>query len=543
MTKLFLIHDDARSALERGVNKLATIVKGTLGPKGRNVIIDRPFQVPMVSTDGVFIAEEVQLEDPFENMGAQLVKEVASHTNDVAGDGTTTATVLAQALVNEGLQRVRDNSNPVVLKRGMERTVNQVVEILKSSSKSVDGYAAIHQIASLAAKDERIGTIIAEAFERVGHDATIVVEESNQLETTFQVIEGMQFERGFVSLNMVTDPNKMEAVLNDPFLLITEDKIISEKDIIPVLSQIENSSILVIADDVSPSVLGALYRYQEDNQCSIVIVRAPEYGIHRKLVLEDIAILTGGQVISSSTGRRVESATRADLGRARQIRVDKDSTTIIDGKGDRSLVSGRRNQILHQLSNTFQEFERDKLQQRLSKLSGGIAVVLAGGTTKVERRERQLRIEDALNAAQSAMKEGMIAGGGIGLLSAQRTIENNGWIDSLTGDERAGAEAVIRILSVPLQTIAENSGVRGTDVVEKVKTMPEGYGYNALTDEYVNMYSNGILDPVQVTYSALQNAASIAGLIITTQCIVTDKPENDRQMDGPCVGGGAELLE
>lgn len=545
MTKLFLLDEDARAALERGVDKLAAIVRSTLGPKGRNVIIDRPFATPLVSNDGVFIASEIELEDPFENMGAMLVKEVASHTNDCTGDGTTTATVLAQAMVKEGLKAVRNGANPILLKRGMELAVKRVIDILKESAVSVDNPKLVAEVASLAAKDKELGQCIADAFEKVDKDGIVSLTESKLPATTLEVLEGMQFDRGYISHKMVTNPETMEAILDHPHVLIVDQKITSIHQILPITEQLtkdRSRPLLIIAEDIENQVLGALMVSQLRNALQIVAVRTPEFGHHRKVVLEDIAILTGGQVISESSGLTLESVTLSDLGSCRQIRVTKDTTSIINGHGDPAEIKGRRNQIRKQYEDATQEWEKEKLQERLSKMSSGVAVIAVGGTTNVERREKMLRMEDALNATRAALEEGIAAGGGTALLQVSGRLDE--WIQSLQGHEKIGAQIVLNILPVPLQTIAANCGFDGDAVVQKVRTLPWGHGFNALTEQYVDMISTGIIDPVKVTCSALDNAASIASLIITTESLITNKPEpGPDPASGPCRGGGAELLE
>ncbi|MEW9672737.1 chaperonin GroEL [Ammoniphilus sp. 3BR4] len=544
MPKLIKLHEEARTALEKGVDKLATIVKATLGPKGRNVIIDRPFAMPMVSNDGVFIASEIELEDPFENMGAMLVKEVASNTNDIAGDGTTTATVLAQAMVKQGLAYVRDGANPVIVKKGLDQAVKLVVNVLKESAVPLEDHQLIAEVASISSKDKDIGNLIADAFKRVGRDGVITVEESKLPVTTLEIVEGMQFERGYISHHMVTNYDKMEAVLDDPYILITDQRIESIHQILPLMNQLMsvNRPLLIIAEDVGNEVLGTLNLNRQKGTLQTVAVRAPEFGYNRKYMLEDIAVMTGGRVISESMGKKVEQVTMEDLGRARQVMVNKDQTAILEGHGNGEQIRGRREQIRLQLEDTVQEWEQEKLQERLSKLSGGIAVILAGGTTAVERRERLLRIEDALNATRAAVEEGIVAGGGTALLQALPSVED--FVMTLDGDELLGGRVVMNSLAYPLQTIAENCGLDGARVIEKVTNLPVGHGLNALTGEYVDLVADGIIDPVKVTCSAIQNAASIASLIITTESLITDKPEiGVDSTSGPCRGGGAELLE
>lgn len=544
MPKLIKLQEEARAALERGVDKLATIVKATLGPKGRNVIIDRPFAMPMVSNDGVFIASEIELDDPFENMGAMLVREVASNTNEIAGDGTTTATVLAQAMVKQGLAYVRDGSNPVIIKKGIEQAVKLVVNTLKESAVPLQEHSLVSEVASISSKDKEIGKLIADAFERVGKDGVITVEESKLPVTVLEIVEGMQFDRGYISHHMVTDHDKMEAVLEDPYILVTDQKINSIHQILPLMNQLieKRRALFIIAEDIGNEVLGTLSVNQQRGTLQTVAVRAPEFGYNRKYMLEDIAVMTGGRVISDSMGRKLEHVKIEDLGRASLIRVNKDQTVIYEGQGNGDQIRGRREQIRLQLENTVQEWEQEKLQERLSKLSEGIAVILAGGTTAVERRERLLRIEDALNATKAAVEEGIVAGGGTALLQTLPIVED--LVMTLDGDEFLGARVVLNSLAFPLRTIAENCGLDGTAVIEKVTSLPLGHGLNALTGEYVDLVAGGIIDPVKVTCSAIENAASIASLIITTESLITDKPEiGVDPTSGPARGGGAELLE
>lgn len=544
MAKLIKLQEEARSALENGVDKLATIVKATLGPKGRNVIIDRPFATPMVSTDGVFIAKEVELDDPFENIGAMLVKEVASNTNEIAGDGTTTATVLAQAMVKNGLAAVRNGANPVILKNGLEKATRQVVQTLKEMAVPLEEHAVIAQVASIASKDREIGTLIADAFEKVGREGVVTVEESKLPVTMLDMIEGMQFNRGYVTHSMVNRPEKMEAVLDEPYILITDKRIDSVDQIQPIMNQLigKNRSLFIIAEDIGKDVIGTLTLNQQNQKMHTVAVRAPEFGYNRQYVLEDIAIMTGTYVVSAETGRKMEHVKIEELGKARQIIVNKDETVILEGGGSREQIQGRRNQIRTQLESTVQEWEKEKLHERLSRLSGGVAVILAGGATAVERRERLLRIEDALHATQAALEDGIVAGGGTALLQALPIVEKQ--IAHLDGDEHTGAMVVVKSLAEPLKTIAENCGLNGREIVERVMSLPTGHGLNALTGEYVDLLVEGIVDPVKVTCSALQNAASIAGLIITTESLITDKPEiGVDPTNGPARGGGAEIYE
>lgn len=545
MPKLIKLDGDSHAALERGIDKLATIVKATLGPKGRNAIIDRPFATPMVSNDGAFIANEIELEDPFENMGAVLVREVAKNTNDVAGDGTTTATVLAQAMVKKGLAFVREGANPMILKKGIELAVQAVVRALKEIAVPIESGLSIVQVSSISSKDQEIGRLIAKAMERVGRDGIVTVEESKLSITELEIAEGMQFDRGYISHKMVTDHDRMKAILHDPYILVTDQKIITLQQIIPIMTQLtqKGNPLFIIAEDISSEVLGTLLVNQSRGNLHTVAVRAPEFGPFRKLALEDIAVMTGAQFISEDMGRKLENASIEDLGRAHQVRVSKDDTEIIEGNGDAEQIRARRFQIRKLIEETEQEWEKEKLQERLSNLSGGVAVIHAGGATAVERRERLLRIEDALNATRAAIEEGVVAGGGAALLHVSSVIADIDMIKNLDGDEKLGVQVVLDSLSSPLQTIAENSGVNPVEVIDTVKSLPVGYGFHALTDQYVNLIENGIIDPVKVTRSALENAASIAALIITTKTLITDKPEIDDPTSGPSRGGGAELLE
>jgi chaperonin GroEL len=544
MPKVYKLNEDARVALEKGIDKLATIVKSTLGPKGRNVIIDRPFNTPMVSNDGIFIAREIELDDPFENMGAMLVKEVASNTNDIAGDGTTTATVLAQSMVRQGNNYVREGANPIFLKVGIEKAVKLVVDNLKRTALPLSDRKSIAEVASISSKDVEIGEMIAEAMERVGTDGVIQVEESNLTSTVLEVVKGMRFDRGYVSHNMVTNFEKMEALLEDPYILITDQKITSVHQILPLMKLLNETgrSLFIIAEDIGTEVVATLAVNQQRGNLQTVAVRAPEFGYNRGLMLEDIAVMTGGRVISESMGRSIEHTLIEDLGRARQVIVNKDQTAIVEGFGEIDEIRGRKDQIRQHIDDTVQEWEKEKLQQRLSRLSGGVAVILAGGVTSVERREKLLRIEDALNATYAAVEEGIVAGGGCALLQILTRVEEE--VLNLHGDQFLGAQIVLNSLSSPLLTIANNCGIDGEEVIEIVKSLPNGHGYDALSGEYVDLISTGIIDPVKVTCSALQNAASIAALIITTDSLITEKAEPvvDTTV-GPSKGAGAELLE
>ncbi|WP_017727834.1 chaperonin GroEL [Halalkalibacterium ligniniphilum] len=543
MPKLIKLDGDAHAALERGVDKLATIIKATLGPKGRNAIIDRPFATPMISNDGAFIASELELEDSFENMGAVLVREVASTTNEMAGDGTTTATILAQAMIKKGLGFIREGANPMTLKKGIEKSIQEVVKKLKDKAIPIETNQLIAEVASISSKDREIGNLIAKAIERVGRDGIVTVEDSKLPITELDIVEGMQFERGYISHNMVTDFDRMKAILDEPYILVTDQKIDKIQQIVPIMNQLlkDGKPLLIIAEDVGNDVLGTIIMNQNRGNLQTVAVRAPEFGPFRQLALEDIAVMTGAQLISGEMGRNLESMSVEDLGRARQVRVSKNETEIIQGYGDQEQIRMRKEHVRMQIEDIAQEWEKEKLQERLSNLSEGVAVIYVGGSTAVERRERLLRIEDALNATQAAIEQGIVAGGGTALLHASPILEN--LVEQLTGDEQLGAKVVLHALSAPLETIAENSGVDPLEVVETVKSLPIGHGFDALTEEYVNLIENGIIDPVKVSCSALENAASIASLIITTKTLITDKPEIDDPTSGPSHGGGAEIYE
>jgi chaperonin GroEL len=543
MPKLIKLDGDSHLALERGVDKLANIIKATLGPKGRNTIIDRPFATPMISNDGAFIASEIELECPFENMGAVLVREVASNTNEMAGDGTTTATILAQVMVKKGLKCVREGANPMFLKKGIEKSVQEVVKGLQEIATPIDSSKSIAEVASISSKDSEIGEMIAKAIERVGRDGIVTVEESKLPVTELGIVEGMQFDRGYISHNMVTDFDRMKAILNDPYILVTDQRIDKVQQIVHIMKQVSETGkpLLIIADDIGNEVLGTILVNQNRGNLHTVAVRGPEFGPFRKLALEDIAIMTGAQLLSGEMGRNLENISIEDLGRARLVRVSKHDTEIIEGHGDYEKIRVRKEQIRQQLEEIAQEWDKERLQVRLSNLSEGVAVIYAGGTTAVERRERLLRIEDALNATRAAIEQGIVSGGGTALLHIYPILE--GFIEGLTGDEQLGAKVVLESLSAPLETIAENSGVDPIEVVKTVKSLPIGHGFHALTDEYVNLIESGIIDPVKVSCTAIENAASIASLIITTKALITDKPEIDDPTSGPSHGGGAELLE
>ena len=536
MAKEILFNEEARRALGRGVDQLANAVKVTLGPKGRNVVLDKKFGSPTITNDGVTIARDIELPDPFENMGAQLVKEVATKTNDVAGDGTTTATVLAQAMIQEGMRNVAAGANPMILKKGIETAVKTLVEEIKKRSIKVSGKAEIAQVASVSAADEAIGGLIAEAMEKVGNDGVITVEESKGLQTALNVVEGMQFDRGYISPYMVTDPDRMEAVMDNPFILITDRKISAIADMLPTLEKVVKvgKELLIIAEDVEGEALATLVVNRLRGTFKAVAVKAPGFGDRRKAMLEDIAILTGGTVITEDMGRKLDSVELEDLGTARQVRITKDETTIIDGVGDKEVIAKRVNQIRAQVEETTSEFDREKLQERLAKLSGGVAVIEVGAATEVEMKDKKLRIEDALNATRAAVEEGIVAGGGttfIDIIPALNTLE-------ATGDVQTGINLVKRAVEEPLRQIAYNAGLEGSVVVEKVKNTDSGIGFNALTEEYIDMVKAGIVDPAKVTRSALQNAASIASLVLTTETIVADKVEENAAVPAmPPMGG------
>ena len=525
MAKEILFNEDARRALGRGVDALANAVKVTLGPKGRNVVLDKKFGAPTITNDGVTIARDIELSDPFENMGAQLVKEVATKTNDVAGDGTTTATVLAQAMIQEGMRNVAAGANPMILKKGIELAVKTLVEEIKKKSIKVNGKEDIAQVASVSAGDTEIGGLIAEAMEKVGNDGVITVEESKGLQTDLSVVEGMQFDRGYISPYMVTDPDKMEAVMNDPYILITDRKISAIADMLPTLEKVvkQGKELLIIAEDLDGEALATLVVNKLRGTFKAVAVKAPGFGDRRKAMLEDIAILTGGTVITEDMGRKLDSVELEDLGTARQVRVSKDETVIIDGAGDNEAIKQRVAQIKNQVEETTSEFDKEKLQERLAKLSGGVAVIEVGAATEVELKDKKLRIEDALNATRAAVEEGIVAGGGTTLIDILPTLETL----KEEGDVQTGINLVKRAVEEPLRQIAYNAGLEGSVVVERVKNTDAGVGFNALTEEYVDMVKAGIVDPAKVTRSALQNAASIASLVLTTESIVADKVEEN----------------
>ena len=523
MAKQILFNEEARRSLERGVNALADAVKVTLGPKGRNVVLDKKYGAPTITNDGVTIARDIELEDPFENMGAQLVKEVATKTNDVAGDGTTTATLLAQSMISEGMKNVAAGANPMILKKGIKTAVNTLVDALQKNSKKVVTKEAKAQVASISAGDEEIGGLIADAMEKVGDDGVITVEESKTMETHLETVKGMQFDRGYISPYMATDPEKMEAVMNNPLVLITDRKINVIQDIMPVLEKVVQAGreLLIIAEDVEGEALATLVVNKLRGTFKAVAVKAPGFGDRRKAMLQDIAILTGATVISEEMGRKLDSASMEDLGSAGQVRVSKELTTIVDGGGDKDAIKARIEQIRAQIPDTTSTFDKEKLQERLAKLSGGVAVIKVGAATEVELKDKKLRIEDALNATRAAVAEGIVAGGGTALLEAQSSLDKI----KATGDEKTGIMIVRRAIEEPVRQIAHNAGLEGAVIVDKVKHSKKGVGFDALNEKYVDMIDAGIVDPTKVTRSALQNAASIAAMVLTTETLVADKPE------------------
>ncbi|MCI5836448.1 MAG: chaperonin GroEL [Veillonellaceae bacterium] len=536
MAKQILFNAEARTALLKGVDTLANAVKVTLGPKGRNVVLDKKFGAPTITNDGVTIAREIELKDGMENMGAQLVKEVATKTNDVAGDGTTTATLLAQAMIHEGMRNVAAGANPMILKRGIEMAVAKLVEGIQANSISVEGKDAIAQVASISAGDEEVGALIADAMEKVGKDGVITVEESKGMGTSLSVVEGMQFDRGYISPYMVTDTDKMEAVMSDPYILITDRKIGAIADLLPALEQVVQAGkeLLIIAEDVEGEALATLVVNKLRGTFRAVAVKAPGFGERRKAMLEDIAILTGATVVTEDLGRKLDSVTLEDLGTARQVRVGKDETTIVDGAGESADIKARVDQIRKQYEAATSEFDKDKLQERLARLAGGVAVIEVGAATEVELKDKKLRLEDALNATRAAVEEGIVAGGGTTYLTIQPTLEEL----AVEGDIKTGVQLVARAIEEPVRQIANNAGLEGSVVVDKVKAAADGVGFNALTEEYVDMVAAGIVDPAKVTRSALQNAASIAALVLTTEAIVGDEPEEQAGMPPmPQMGG------
>lgn len=538
MSKQFKYGEEARRSLEKGVDTLADAVKITLGPKGRNVVLDKKFGAPLITNDGVTIAKEIELEDAFENMGAQLVKEVSVKTNDIAGDGTTTAALLAQTIIREGMKNIAAGANPMVLKKGIAKATEYTVEELKKISKPIESKTAIAQVASVSAGDEEIGTLLSDAFEKVGKDGVITIDESKTMKTELSVVEGMQFDRGYASPYMMTNPDKMDAVLEDPLILITDKKISVFQDLLPVLEQVVKSGrgLFIIAEEVEGEALTALVLNKLKGAIKCVAVKAPGYGDRRKAMLEDIAILTGATVISSDLGYEIKDATLDMLGSAKMVQVDKDNTTIVDGAGDPALIKQRVAAIQHQIAESTSDYDKEKLQERLAKLSGGVAVVRVGAATEVEMKERKLRIEDALAATRAAVEEGIVPGGGIALLSISDKV--TAYANTFSGDEKTGALIIAKALTAPIKQIAENAGVDGGVIVDNVlRSKKANFGYDALKNEFCDMVEKGILDPTKVTRSALQNAASVSSTLLTTEVIVADKPEPAPAMPQAPMGG------
>ena len=526
MSKIICYGEEARHALERGVNQLADTVKITMGPKGRNVVLDKKFGTPLITNDGVTIAKEIELADPFENMGAQIVKEVSTKTNDVAGDGTTTATLLAQAIIREGLKNLAAGANPMVMKKGISKATDAAIEAIKDHSKPVSGTSDIARVGAISSSDEAIGTLIAEAMEKVSHDGVITVEESKTAETYSEVVEGMQLDRGYITPYMVTDTEKMEAVLDDALILLTDKKISSIQDLLPLLEQVVQTGkkLLIVAEDVEGDALSTLLVNKLRGTLNVCCIKAPGFGDRRKEMLEDIAILTGGQVISSDLGMEVKEATMDMLGRARQVKVQKENTIIVDGEGSSDAISARVGQIRKAIETTTSDYDKEKLQERLAKLAGGVAIIRVGAATEAEMKEKKLRIEDALNATRAAVEEGIVAGGGAAYVDAISAVEN--LVNTLEGDEKTGANIVAKALAEPMKQIAANAGIDGSVVLERVKSSGKtGYGFDAYKEEYCDMISSGIVDPTKVTRSALENAASVAAVLLTTESLVADKPE------------------
>ena len=541
MAKIIKYDEDARRAMERGVNALADTVKVTLGPKGRNVVLNKSFGSPQITNDGVTIAREIELSDPYENMGAQLVKEVATKTNDVAGDGTTTATLLAQAIIREGLKNVAAGANPMILKKGIEKAVAAAVEELKNITKKVETSEEIAQIASISAGDEEIGKLISQAMDDVGKDGVITVEESKTMDTELVVVEGMQFDRGYLSAYMVTNTDKMEAVLEDPYILITDKKITNIQDVLPVLEQIVQTgkSLLIIAEDVEGEALATLVVNKLRGTFNCVAVKAPGFGDRRKEMLRDIAILTGGQVISEELGLELKETTLDMLGNAGTVKIDKENTVIVNGAGSKEEIEERARQIRAQHDESTSEFDREKLMERLAKLTGGVAVINVGAATETEMKEKKLRIEDALNATRAAVEEGLVSGGGVALLT---TIDKVSKVaEGLDGDAKTGAKIIEKALEEPVRQIAINAGLEGSVIVEKIKNSDKGVGFDALNEKYVNMIEAGIVDPTKVVRSALQNAASVAAMLLTTEAAVTDEPKKEEPAMPP-MGGGMGMM-
>ncbi len=524
---------EARSALETGVNKLADTVRVTLGPKGRNVVLDKSFGAPLITNDGVTIAKEIELEDAFENMGAQLVKEVATKTNDVAGDGTTTATVLAQAMINEGMKNLAAGANPIILRKGMKKATDCAVDAIKEMSETLQGKEQIAKVAAISAGDDQVGEMVADAMEKVSNDGVITIEESKTMKTELDLVEGMQFDRGYLSAYMATDMDKMEANLENPYILITDKKISNIQEILPLLEQVVQSSakLLIIAEDVEGEALSTLVLNKLRGTFQVVAVKAPGYGDRRKEMLKDIAILTGGEVITEELGLDLKDTTMDQLGRAKSVKVQKENTIIVDGEGDKAEIDARVSQIRTQIEETTSDFDREKLQERLAKLAGGVAVIRVGAATETEMQEAKLRMEDALAATRAAVEEGIISGGGSAYIHASKKVEK--LATDMEGDEKTGANIILKALESPLRRIAENAGLEGSVIIDKVKAGEPGFGFNALTEQYVNMVENGILDPAKVTRSALQNATSVASTLLTTESVVANIKE-----DAPAMPAG-----
>ena len=537
MAKEIKYGSEARTALEKGVNQLADTVKVTLGPKGRNVVLDKSFGAPLITNDGVTIAKEIELEDGFENMGAQLIREVASKTNDVAGDGTTTATVLAQAMVHEGMKNLEAGANPIVLRKGMKKVTDKAVEAIRAMSSKVNGKEQIARVAAVSSGDEEVGQMVADAMEKVSNDGVITIEESKTMQTELDLVEGMQFDRGYISAYMATDMEKMEAILDDPYILITDKKISNIQDILPVLEQIVQSGarLLIIAEDIEGEALTTLIVNKLRGTFNVVAVKAPGYGDRRKEMLQDIAILTGGQVISEELGFDLKETTMDQLGRAKSVKVQKENTVIVDGCGDKKAIEDRIAQIKKAIEETTSEFDKEKLQERLAKLAGGVAVIRVGAATETEMKEAKLRMEDALNATRAAVEEGIIAGGGSAYIHASKEVAK--LTEELEGDEKTGAKIILKALEAPLHQIAANAGLEGAVIVNKVRESDPGVGFDAYAEEYVDMVSKGILDPAKVTRSALQNATSVASTLLTTESVVATIKEDVPAMPAGGAGG------
>ncbi len=541
MAKEIKFGAEARAALEAGVNKLSDTVRVTLGPKGRNVVLDKSFGAPLITNDGVSIAKEIELEDPFENMGAQLVKEVATKTNDVAGDGTTTATVLAQAMINEGMKNLAAGANPIILRKGMKKATDTAVEAIKNMSSSLSGKEQIAKVAAISAGDEQVGEMVADAMEKVSNDGVITIEESKTMKTELDMVEGMQFDRGYLSAYMATNMDKMEAELDNPYILITDKKISNIQEILPLLEQVVQASarLLIIAEDVEGEALSTLVINKLRGTFNVVAVKAPGYGDRRKEMLKDIAILTGGQVISEELGLDLKDTTMDQLGRAKSVKVQKENTIIVDGEGNKEEIQARIAQIKAQIEETTSEFDREKLQERLAKLAGGVAVVRVGAATETEMQEAKLRMEDALAATRAAVEEGIISGGGSAYIHASKEVAK--MANDLDGDEKTGALIILKALEAPLRRIAENAGLEGSVIIDRVRSEEPGFGFNALTEEYVNMVDCGILDPAKVTRSALQNATSVASTLLTTESVVANIKEDAPAMPAGGAGMGGMM--